>query len=106
MDTNKSTDSENGLQPLDIDMIDTEGASEGIKVTIEPYPAMEPGDRIEIFWDGRTHDYTIDEDEVNQSIEIEIPFTDAKKIQNKSVPLYYRITDRAGNISGPPTDTE
>ncbi|ARC27474.1 MULTISPECIES: hypothetical protein [Bacillus cereus group] len=99
MVTNKSNDSENELQPLDIDMIDTKSVSEGIKVTIEPYPDMQVGDRIEIYWDGHTHDYTIDEDEVNNAIGIEIPFADAKKIKNGSVPLYYRIPDRAGNTN-------
>lgn len=101
MDDNKSNDSENGLQPLDIDMIDTEGASKGIKVTIEPYPDMEPGDRIEIVWNGRTLDYTIDEDEVDNAIEIEVPFADVKKIKNGSVPVYYQLHDRAGNMSRP-----
>ncbi|PGO63393.1 hypothetical protein CN980_27185 [Bacillus cereus] len=106
MVNNKSNDSENELQPLNIDMIDTKSASEGITITIQPYPDMQVGDRIEIYWDGRTHDYTIDEDEVNNAIGIEIPFADAKQIQNRSVPVYYRITDKAGNISHLPTDTE
>ncbi|WP_241139249.1 hypothetical protein [Bacillus mycoides] len=101
MATDKSINSDNELNPLDIDMIDTEGATEGIKVTIPPYPAMQPGDTVILHWDGYTHDYTIDEDEVNSSIEIELPFADAKKIKNRSVPIYYRVTDRAGNTSGP-----
>lgn len=106
MAINKLNDSENDLNPLDIDMIDTEGITEGIKVTVPPYPAMQTGDIVILHWDGHTHDYTIDEDEVNNVIEIEIPFADAKKIKNRNVPIYYRVTDRAGNASHLPTDTE
>ncbi|MBK5431732.1 hypothetical protein [Bacillus sp. TH25] len=101
MDTNKSNDFDKELTPLDIDMIDTKSASESIKVTIEPYPDMQVGDTIQIFWDGRRHDYTIDEDEVNNAIGIEIPFADAKKIKNRGVSLHYRVIDRAGNPSDP-----
>ncbi|WP_242686577.1 hypothetical protein [Bacillus toyonensis] len=61
-------------------MIDTEGTTEDIKVTIPPYPAMQLGDTVILHCDGHTHDYTIDEDEVNNVIEIEISFADAKKI--------------------------
>ncbi|MFB5253024.1 hypothetical protein ACE38F_22210 [Bacillus mycoides] len=107
MDTNKSNSSENKLQFLDIDIIDTKSAKEGNKVkiegnkvTIEPYLHMQPGDRIEVVWSGRTIDYTIDEDDVNNTIEIEVPFADVKEIKDGSVPVYYRITDRAGNTSG------
>ncbi|TKI80404.1 hypothetical protein [Bacillus mycoides] len=100
METNKSNDFKNELNPLDIDMINTEGTTEVIKVTIPPYPAMQPGDTVILHWDGHSHDYTIDEDEVNNAIEIEIPFVDAKKIKNRNVPIYYRVTDRAGNKSG------
>ncbi|KMP23661.1 MULTISPECIES: hypothetical protein [Bacillus] len=101
MDTNKLNGSENELQPLDIDMIDMKSAREGIKVTIEPYPDMQVGDRIELIWNGRTLNYTIDEDEVNNAIEIEVPFADVKKIKNGSVPVYYQLYDRAGNKSRP-----
>lgn len=101
MSTDKSNNSGNELNPLDIDMIDTEGTTEGIKVTIPPYPDMQPGDTVILHWDGHTHDYTIDENEVNNVIEIEIPFADVKKIKSRNVPIYYRVTDRAGNTSGP-----
>ncbi|TFZ10403.1 hypothetical protein [Bacillus cereus] len=106
MGTNKSNDSDNELQSLDIDMIDTKSVSEGIKVTIPPYPDMQPGDTVILHWDGHTHDYTIDEDEVNRAIEIEVPFANAKKIKNGSVPVYYQLHDKAGNMSRLPTDTE
>ncbi|WP_257154677.1 hypothetical protein [Bacillus thuringiensis] len=82
-------------------MIDTKSASEGIKVTLPPYQDMGPGDVIQIYWNGYTHDYTIDEDEVNNPIEIDVPFADVKKIKKGSIPLYYRITDKAGNTSDP-----
>ncbi|MCZ6943753.1 hypothetical protein EJ131_25225 [Bacillus mycoides] len=101
MATNESNDPENGLIPLDIDMIDTEGTTEGITVIIPSYPDMQPGDIIEVYWNGRTIDYTIDKDEVNNEIEIQVPFADVKKIKNRSVPGYYRITDIVGNTSKP-----
>lgn len=37
----------------------------------------------------------------NINIVFEVPFADVKEIKNGSVPIYYRITDRAGNTSGP-----
>ncbi|MER5351865.1 hypothetical protein ABT093_16240 [Kitasatospora sp. NPDC002551] len=72
-----------------------------VTVTIAPYPNMEAGDQIQLFWNGRSapvqHQVTDAQD--GEPINITIPLSTIQAAGDGTFYLRYTIQDQAGNTS-------
>ncbi|MET9365638.1 hypothetical protein ABZX93_32630 [Streptomyces sp. NPDC006632] len=84
-------------------VLDPTDAAGGVNLVIPAYAAFDAGDQVQLYWDGNsaTDPYTVPHGEGDEPITILVPESAIEGTSSGSIPVYYTVTDRAGNVSQP-----
>jgi hypothetical protein len=83
-------------------VLDPERAKEGVEMTISPYPNITAGDTVQVYWNGRPVQLTIDDEHVAglKPIVVLIPESIITLGGSGEVTIRFRLYDKVFNFSG------